>query len=296
MLAHEARGALSRYVFDEQGRVKGHLNQDLVTEYDYEGRHLSAVHQYPEQAPQLRQSRYYRYDSAGRLSDFTTATGEVHGYDYDGLARPIRYRRPDGKTVAYQYDKAQRLTDVIRADGSKWVLSYNSKGEISACKAPDGRRITFRYDAAGDIVHREQGSDWAQHIKRDAGDRVVQQSSQGSGRSSVTKQFHYDNLGRRIGANCPDRRLQWQYDAQGLVTRHRQDEHAVGYGPGQRLERLELPDGSSSPAAMIARAAGTSWSSMAKPVCSASSTIRGANRSAKPGATAALRSGTATTA
>ena len=111
MLAHEERGALNRYVFDEQGRLTGHLNQDLITEYEYHGSHLSAIHQYPEQAPQQRQSRHYRYDSAGRLTDFTTATGETHGYDYDGLARPVRYRRPDGKAVEYQYDKAQRLTE-----------------------------------------------------------------------------------------------------------------------------------------------------------------------------------------
>ena len=147
--------------------------------------------------------------------------------------------------MGYQYDKAQRLTEVIRADGSQWALSYNSKGEISACAAPDGRRITFRYDAAGDIVHREQGADWAQHIKRDAGGRVVQQSSQGRDRAPVTKQCYYDRFGRRIGANCADRRLQWQYDVQGRVTLHRQDEHVVGYayGPGQCLESLQLPDG-----------------------------------------------------
>ena len=245
LLAHEERGALNRYVFDEQGRLTGHLNQDLITEYEYHSSHLSAIHQYPEQAPQQRQSRHYRYDSAGRLTDFTTATGESHGYDYDDLARPIRYRRPDGKSVAYQYDKAQRLTDVVRADGSQWALSYNSKGEISACEAPDGRRIAFRYDAAGDIVHREQGADWAQHIKRDAGGRVVQQSSQGRDRVPVTKQFYYDRLGRRIGASCADRRLQWQYDVQGRVVQHQQDEHAVAYhyGPGQRLDSLQLPDG-----------------------------------------------------
>ena len=245
LLAHEERGALNRYVFDEQGRLTGHLNQDLITEYQYEGSHLSAIHQYPEQAPHQRQSRHYRYDSAGRLTDFTTATGESHGYDYDGLARPIRYRRPDGKAVEYQYDKAQRLTDVIRADGSQWALSYNSKGEISACEAPDGRRITFRYDAAGDIVHREQGADWVQHLKRDAGGRVVQQSSQGRDRVPVTKQCYYDRFGRRTGASCADRRLQWQYDAQGRVTQHRQDEHTIGYhyGPGPRLDSLQLPDG-----------------------------------------------------
>ncbi len=245
LLADENQGILARYAFDEQGRVKGRLVQDLVTEYDYHGDHISAVHQYPEQAPQQRRSRYYGYDEAGRLTTFTAATGERHGFLYQGLARPVGYQRPDGKQVLYQYDKAERLTDVIRADGEKWALSYDSKGQIIACKAPDGRHIEFRYDAAGDIIHREQAGDWVQHLTRDDGGRVLQQSSQGKERRPVGKQFQYDHFGRRTGATCDDRRLAWHYDRQGRITEHRQDQHAVryGYGPGQRLERIELPDG-----------------------------------------------------
>lgn len=245
LLAAEDKGSLNRYAFDPQGRVKGHLAQDLVTEYDYQAGQIRAVHQYPEQAPQLRQSRLYRYDNAGRLTGFISATGDEHSYEYEGLARPTRYQRPDGKSVLYRYDKAERLTDVIRADGGKWQLSYDSRGQVSACKAPDGRHIEFRYDAAGDIIHREQSGDWVQHLKRDAGGRVLHQSSQGRDRAPVTRQFQYDKFGRRTDATCADRRLHWQYDGQGRVTEHQQDEHTVryGYGPGQRLQTLHLPDG-----------------------------------------------------
>ncbi|WP_404365694.1 RHS repeat-associated core domain-containing protein [Marinobacter sp.] len=245
LLADEQKGALARYAFDAQGRVKGRLVQDLVTEYDYLGEQISAIHQYPEQAPDQRRSRFYQYDGAGRLTRFTAASGEHHGFDYDGLARPVRYQRPDGHAVHYQYDKAQRLTRVIRPDGQKWSLGYDSKGQINTCQAPDGRRIEFRYDAAGDIIHREQEGDWVQHLKRDAGGRVLQQTSQGRGRSPVSRQFHYDRLGRRAGAACADRRLAWDYDCQGRVTEHRQDQHSIryGYGPGKQLHSIQLPDG-----------------------------------------------------
>lgn len=245
LLAEEDRGALNRFVFDAQGRVKGYLNQDLVTEYEYQGEQVSAVHQYPEQAPKLRRSRFYEYDGAARLTGFITATGASHRYEYDGLARPVRYERPDGQSVLYRYDKAQRLTDVIRPDGARWQLSYNSKGQVSACKAPDGRHIRFGYDAAGDTVYREQEGDWVQQLKRDAGGRILRQSSQGRDRAAVTRHFQYDAYGRRIGASCADRRLQWSHDAWGRVTGHHQEEHEVryGYGPGGRLETIHLPDG-----------------------------------------------------
>ncbi|XOZ32429.1 RHS repeat-associated core domain-containing protein [Halomonadaceae bacterium KBTZ08] len=245
LLADEQQGALTRFAFDERGRVKGRLDQDRVTEYDYEGDQLGAIHQYPEQAPDQRRSRYYQYDHAGRLTHFTAATGEVHGFEYDGLARPNRYRRPDGKHVVYQYDPEQRLTSVIRPDGGQWSLSYDSKGQVIACQAPDGRNIRFSYDAAGDIIHREQDGDWVQHLKRDAGGRVVQQVSQGRDRDPVRKTFQYDAYGRRTRANAADRNLAWGYDAYGRVTHHQQDEHSVHYeyGPGQQLTGMELPDG-----------------------------------------------------
>ncbi len=245
LLAVEHEGALARYAFDEQGRVKGRLVQDLITEYDYRGEQVSAIHQYPEQAPDQRRSRFYQYDHAGRLTRFIAATGEHHGFEYDGLAKPTHYQRPDGHAVYYQYDKAQRLTHVIRADGQKWALSYDSKGQVNACQAPDGRHIEFRYDAAGDIIHREQAGDWVQHLKRDHGGRVLQQTSQGKGRSPVSKQFQYDAKGRRTGATCAGRRLSWQYDKHGRITGHSQDQCRVGYGygSGQQLQSMQLPDG-----------------------------------------------------
>ena len=245
LLADEQQGALTRFAFDERGRVKGRLDQDRVTEYDYEGDQLGAIHQYPEQAPAQRRSRFYQYDHAGRLTRFTAATGEVHGFDYEGLARPNRYQRPDGKSVFYQYDQEQRLTNVIRSDGGQWKLSYDSNGQVITCEAPDGRNIRFSYDAAGDIVHREQEGDWVQHLKRDPGGRVVQQVSQGRDRDPVRKNFQYDAYGRRARANVADRTLSWNYDAYGRVTDHQQGENSAHYeyGPGQQLTGIELPNG-----------------------------------------------------
>ncbi|TQE98285.1 MAG: RHS repeat protein, partial [Spiribacter salinus] len=245
LLADEQQGVLTRFAFDPRGRVKGQLEQDRVTEYDYDGAHISAIHQYPESAPEQRRSRFYQYDSAGRLTGFTAATGEVHGFEYGGLAHPERYQRPDGQYVFYQQDQEQRLTQVIRPDGGQWGLEYDSKGQVVACRAPDGRHIRFSYDAAGDIVHREQDGDWVQHLKRDAGGRVLQQITQGCDRDPVRKQFQYDAYGRRTYANVAERTLSWRYDTCGRVTDHQQGDHSVhyDYGSGPQLKGLTLPDG-----------------------------------------------------
>ncbi|TDT43941.1 RHS repeat-associated protein [Halospina denitrificans] len=245
LLADEQQGVLTRFAFDHRGRIEGRLDQDRVTEYDYDGANISAIHQYPEAALEQRRSRFYQYDSAGRLTGFTAATGEVHGFEYGRLAHPERYQRPDGKYVFYQYDQEQRLTQVIRPDGGQWGLEYDSKGQVIASRAPDGRYVRFSYDAAGDIVHREQEGDWVQHLKRDAGGRVLQQTSQGRNRDPVRKRFHYDAYGRRTHANVADSTLSWSYDTFGRVTHHQQGDHGVryDYGSGQQLKGLTLPDG-----------------------------------------------------
>ncbi|TVP58431.1 MAG: RHS repeat protein, partial [Halomonadaceae bacterium] len=245
LLATVHQGHLARQAYDEQGRLKGRLQADRVTEYDYNGQHLRAIHQYPQQAPDQRRSRFYQYDPAGRLTRFTTATGDSHGFHYDGLAQPTAYHRPDGKQVRYQYDKEQRLTDVIRPDGQQWSLGYNSQGQVNRCQAPDGRHIHFNYDAAGDIIQRQQADDWVQHLKRDAGGRILHQQTHGRDRQSVEKTFQYDQYGRRTSARCDGTELAWHYDAHNRVTQHRQNSHTVdySYGAGQQLKKMQLPDG-----------------------------------------------------
>lgn len=245
VLADERQGNLHRYAFDHQGRVAGYLQQDLVTEYDYEGAKLLAVHQYPEQAPEQRRSRQYGYNESGLLNTYTSAVGDTHRYDYGKLARPIAYRRPDGHSVGYDYDLEERLTRVTRADGLQWQLGWNARGKVERCQAPDGRDIHFHYNAAGEIIRREHPGVWVQTVERDEGGRVTTQTSQGQDRASVTRHYQYDKFGRRTHASCADRRLRWNWNERGQVTEHHQDNHAVGYRytTAGHLAAILLPDG-----------------------------------------------------
>lgn len=245
LLADEHQGNLHRYAFDTQGRVAGVLQQDLVTEYNYEGARLLAVHQYPEQAPDQRRSRQFGYNESGLLTRYTNAVGDTHHYDYGKLARPIAYRRPDGHSVKYDYDLQERLTRVTRADGNQWQLGWNARGQVDRCAAPDGRDIRFHYNAAGDIIRREHPGVWVQTLERDDGGRVTTQTSQGKDRASVTRQYQYDRYGRRSHATCADRRLRWTWTEHGQIAEHHQDQHRIGYryASGNRLEAISLPDG-----------------------------------------------------
>ena len=245
VLADERQGNLHRFAFDPQGRVAGYLQQDLVTEYDYEGAKLLAVHQYPEQAPDQRRSRQFGYNDAGLLNTYTNAVGDTHHYDYGKLARPIAYRRPDGHSVHYDYDLEERLTRVTRADGNQWQLGWNARGKVDRCQAPDGRDIHFHYNAAGEIIRREHPGAWVQTVERDEGGRVITQTSQGKDRAPVTRHYQYDNYGRRTHASCADRKVRWSWNNRGQVTEHHQDQHAVGYSYTSNglLETITLPDG-----------------------------------------------------
>lgn len=245
VLADERQGNLHRYAFDQQGRVTGYLQQDLVTEYNYEGARLLAVHQYPEQAPEQRRSREFGYNEAGLLNRYTNAVGHTHHYDYGRLARPIAYRRPDGHSVGYDYDLEERLTRVTRADGKQWLLGWNARGKVQRCQAPDGRDIHFHYNTAGEIIRREHPGVWVQTLERDEGGRVTTQTSQGKDRTPVTRHYQYDKFGRRTHASCADRKVRWIWNHKGQVTEHHQDQHTVRYGytNGSRLETMTLPDG-----------------------------------------------------
>ncbi|MCK0165508.1 RHS repeat-associated core domain-containing protein [Marinobacter sp. S6332] len=248
LLASNRNGQLQRFAFHLDGRVAGKLEQGLVTQYDYQGQRLLAVHQYPEQAPEQKRSRQYHYDKAGRLTDYTTAQGDQHSYEYGPLMRPLAYRRPDGHKVQYQYDLSERLTAITRADGQQWQLGWNAQGHIDRCAAPDGRDIRFQYNAAGHITHREHPGFWAQRTERDPAGRVLTQTSQGKDRKAVTRQYRYDAFGRRTHASCADRKLHWVYNTLGQITKHHQDRHRTtyGYGPGGRIETIHLPDGTTA--------------------------------------------------
>ncbi|WP_189575762.1 DUF6531 domain-containing protein [Marinobacter zhanjiangensis] len=245
VLADERQGNLHRYAFDSQGRVAGYLQQDLVTEYDYDGAKLLAVHQYPEQAPEHRRSRQFGYNDAGLLTTYTNAVGDTHRYDYAQLARPIAYRRPDGHSVGYDYDLEERLTRVTRADGNQWQLGWNARGKVDRCQAPDGRDIHFHYNEVGEIIRREHPDVWVQNVERDKGGRVTTQTSQGRDRAPVTRHYQYDRFGRRTHASCADRRVRWSWNTKGQVTEHHQDQHATSYTwtTGGHLETITLPDG-----------------------------------------------------
>lgn len=245
VLADEREGNLHRYAFDQQGRVAGTLQQDLVTEYDYENARLLAVHQYPEQAPDQRRSRAFGYNESGLLTTYTNAVGDTHHYDYGKLARPEAYRRPDGHSVRYDYDLMERLTRVTRADGNQWQLGWNARGKVDRCRAPDGRDIHFHYNAAGEVIRREHPGVWVQTVERDDGGRVITQTSQGRERTPVTRHYQYDQYGRRTHASCGDRKVRWAWNHRGQVTEHHQDQHAVlyTYTSNGLLETMTLPDG-----------------------------------------------------
>ncbi|WP_328189683.1 DUF6531 domain-containing protein [Marinobacter sp. OP 3.4] len=245
VLADERQGNLRRFAFDPQGRVAGYLQQDLVTEYDYEGAKLLALHQYPEQAPEQRRSRQFGYNDAGLLTSYTNAVGDTHHYDYGKLARPEAYRRPDGHSVQYDYDLEERLTRVTRADGNQWQLGWNARGKVDRCQAPDGRDIHFHYNEAGEIIRREHPGAWVQTVERDEGGRVITQTSQGKDRAPVTRHYQYDRFGRRTHASCADRKVRWSWNNKGQVTEHHQDQHTVQYTytTGGNLETITLPDG-----------------------------------------------------
>ncbi len=246
LLARKQGEAVSRYSYDNLGRLNGIADAaGLITEYQRSvAGHITQITQYPADAPEQASVETLQYDNAGRLISKTNAQGEQRQWQYEGLAQPVAHIQADGSRFSYEYDKERNLTAIMRSDGARYQLDYDGQERPVALQGFDGRQQRYQYDIAGRISSVNDGSKRQIKLKRDSRGRIVEQTAL-YGQQLASNHFHYDKLGRPLRASNAQRKLRFNYHANGQLTEHWQDDWRIAHQydqAGRRLSTL-LPDG-----------------------------------------------------
>lgn len=167
------------------------------------------------------------YDSNGRVSTYTDATGAVTRYRYGLDGELLEQEDPKG-TTTFDYDA--RGLNVAMTDSTLRATvtgSYDADGKLVRQQFPNGLSSEYSYDETGaptnlEVLRTGCTADCAwveQHLTLDAHGRWVEESTGAAGRERT---FAYDGVGRlsrvedRAGGSCTTR--VYQYDANSNRT------------------------------------------------------------------------------
>jgi RHS repeat-associated protein len=93
----------------------------------------------------------YRYDTRGRLSQETKASGATLTYTYDAVGNRTALTTPQGMT-SYTYDAMNRLATVTDPAGTT-TYGYDAAGNLATTAYPNGVIATHSYDTRNRLVN-----------------------------------------------------------------------------------------------------------------------------------------------
>jgi len=159
--------------------------------------------EYPNGMVELR-----AYDQSGRLARLSQATAKgtrVSQVSYDLLDRVVSETGFSGQVVTTRYSSAGPLSQVTRTNastGAKRVIQTDGLGNVVKLEKPNGARVLTSYNALGKVLQSVTQ-------ERDANGNV---------KSTQTRSFAYDSLGRLTSKTEPETNLTQygQFNALGL--------------------------------------------------------------------------------
>jgi RHS repeat-associated protein len=185
----DAEGGVSSFRYDRMGNI--------VTNIDANGHRTGMV-----------------YDEAGRMVKRIDATGRTAEYGYDcASGKPVRVKKPDGRSKTFSYDSRYRLTGTSDSDGNSASFRYNPDGTLSGLRSGDivvdylydscrrpvgvnyrsiGKRLSYQYDPEGNLteINNSAAHSTGYHYYRNGLLRSIRSSTDGEFR------FHYDDDNR----------------------------------------------------------------------------------------------------
>ncbi|MBI5117255.1 RHS repeat protein, partial [Candidatus Poribacteria bacterium] len=168
--------------------------RNIVTEYQYN----SATHQLEQVTRESETLASFTYDTAGRVSTRTDASGIALTYEYNDLNKVTRVTYPDGRFESYTYsDCCPHLLDSVtdRAGRTTHYIHNPLKRLIATIDSESGITARYVYDADGNLI------------------KLIDPNGHGT-------RFEYDVVGRLIKEIYADNKfLTLAYDAAGLLAR-----------------------------------------------------------------------------
>ena len=220
---------ITDYQYDEQG--------NLTEITDSEGGHVRLIYNHHQQLTEqtdLTGTVYYEYDLLGRLSQLTDAQGRHNYYHYHTNDQISKIGDDDGQ-LSFDYNGQGQLHRVTNPLGYNTQYRYDSQGRIAAIQNPDKQQKHFHYQGAELVgVTRGDGSQIQFKQQQNPSAEVAQTRVERIG--DLTTEYHFDEIGRLIGASNADSTLRFHYDQDGQLDTQQQNHYSLhtAYRKGQR--------------------------------------------------------------
>lgn len=218
----------TRFELDAEGRTLKVIDPNgIVTRYEYDslGRRTAEITDDGDSVSDLKLTRTYAYDAAGRLAWSTDWAGARTLYAYDDANRLVYEIDPMGAVRYTEYDgedrerRVARLatplsaanltalgTQPTRAQIAALVVSAPAKDEISGRIYDRDGRVKYSVDASGTVVE----------FRYDRAGRVTQQTAYATPVADMTAWMDGGAAAPTEGVN--DRVTSTQYDALGRAV------------------------------------------------------------------------------
>jgi len=119
----------------------------------------------------------YLYDSVGRLSELTDASGNlIESYSYDPAGNVVSETKGNGTSTTYAYNADGAVTQITNlaqggAINSQMTYVYDALGQVSSMTT-GGVTTTYGYDADGELISASSPGDTIQYAYDPAGNRT----------------------------------------------------------------------------------------------------------------------------
>lgn len=239
--ATDATAATTSFTHDVAGQTlttTDPLGRVVADGYDAAGRHVSQARF--DNNNQLLTTSTTSYDAEGHVLSATSPRGNVTGanqadftitYTYDALGRLVSSDQPisttDSITTGYRYDRAGNLTSQTDGRGNTTLYSYNEWNLQTAIIEPATqahptsaeRTWLTDFDSGGLPIQTTQPGGIVVANTYDELGRLVNQTGSGTGVTTASRHYGYDNAGNTTSIASPngDVTLTWD-DSQLLVA------------------------------------------------------------------------------
>lgn len=222
-------GSQIKMDYDDQSR--------LITHTDAEGH--TAQYQYDENNQTSKRTQTVEKDE-DRLKDHVEKkentisrideAGQALAYHYDILGRLINLTNENGETWVFNYNETDQLIYETRFDEHQSSYKYDPDGLLTLqidnphLKSVHQQHIHNEYNLAGDLITRHY-SHYPSRISKNGKD--IQKASKPQ---YLKVRYEYNEIGHLVSAVNPSSRIEYDYDANGWLTKETIVSHSTQFG------------------------------------------------------------------
>jgi RHS repeat-associated protein len=196
-------GAANRFAYDANSNLLTHIDPNAhSTTFTYD-----ALNRVVSQTDALLKTQSYAYEPGGLIDRYIDRKGQVRGWTYDGLGRPIKIGfgattvSPTAykTTIAETWDGGDRLTELVDTVSGTITRAYDGLDRLIKEATPRGT-VSYSYDAAGRRTAMTVLGQPTVTYSWDAANRLIKmQQAAGAinGNKAQTISFEYDAANRR---------------------------------------------------------------------------------------------------